>query len=384
MKILLISRGWPTKKDPKWGCFEKDQAEALKALGHDVKVLCIDCRFSFKPYIPGIKRTTINDIDYISFRGLPQVVVALMSGNKNAIKLEQWMLSKIYKILLSDGYQPDVVYSHFVLNSSAAAVLKKKYDLPFVAIEHSSELVKDKLTGIIEAQAIEAYKSADKLISVSDYLKRRLKERFGVDSEVVPNMLGPEFILSDLQKRQNQTGKVRFISVGALIPRKGYIELIEAFSKANIDREKWQLDIIGYGDLRKTINNQIERMGLSENINLLGPKTKTEIIKIMVESDVFVLNTKKETFGVVYIEALSQGLPCIATECGGAEGIIGDEDGINIKVSDENSLVEAIEYMYYNYRKYNSNEIRLRNIQKYSPEKVVKSIEKILLEVISR
>ena len=45
MFIALISRGVPSKRDPQWGCFEKDQAEALVAVGHKVAVISVDSRF---------------------------------------------------------------------------------------------------------------------------------------------------------------------------------------------------------------------------------------------------------------------------------------------------------------------------------------------------
>ena len=45
MRIFLISRGYPTKREPQWGCFEKDQAEALAKYGHEVVMLSVDTRF---------------------------------------------------------------------------------------------------------------------------------------------------------------------------------------------------------------------------------------------------------------------------------------------------------------------------------------------------
>ena len=47
MYILMLSRGIPSSRYPQWGCFEKDQAEALAALGHKVIVLSVDSRFLF-------------------------------------------------------------------------------------------------------------------------------------------------------------------------------------------------------------------------------------------------------------------------------------------------------------------------------------------------
>ena len=64
MFILLISRGVPTKRDPQWGCFERDQANALRALGHKVVVVSVDTRFRLFYRKFGIKRTNLDGIDY--------------------------------------------------------------------------------------------------------------------------------------------------------------------------------------------------------------------------------------------------------------------------------------------------------------------------------
>ena len=64
MYILMIARGIPSKKYPQWGCFEKDQAEALAAFGHKVVVMCIDRRFLFEWRKIGLTHCDINDVEY--------------------------------------------------------------------------------------------------------------------------------------------------------------------------------------------------------------------------------------------------------------------------------------------------------------------------------
>ena len=63
MKIFIISNGYPTKLSPQFGCFEKDQALALKRAGHDVSILYIDGRFRFYWRKLGISHKIDNDIN---------------------------------------------------------------------------------------------------------------------------------------------------------------------------------------------------------------------------------------------------------------------------------------------------------------------------------
>lgn len=63
MNILIIARGYPSKEDPQWGAFEKDQAFALKGLGHNVNIISVDRRFVWKRRKIGI--TKIEDLSLI-------------------------------------------------------------------------------------------------------------------------------------------------------------------------------------------------------------------------------------------------------------------------------------------------------------------------------
>ena len=196
-------------------------------------------------------------------------------------------------------------------------------------------------------------------------------------------MLGTEFLKEPSITDKQLTEGLKILSVGALLPLKGFAELITALSKSNIPND-WELVIIGYGKLENNLRELARSLGLERNVKFLGAKNKSEIILEMSTSDFFILNTKRETFGVVYIEALSQGLPCIATECGGAEGIIDESNGLNVEVGNEDALVKAIEYMVVHYKDYNRNNIRTECLKKYAPREVAKKIEQILEKNIQK
>ena len=67
MYILLVSRGIPSTKDPQWGCFEFDQAQALKSLGHKVVILSVDERIRFYRRKLGITHAVIDEEKMTSF-----------------------------------------------------------------------------------------------------------------------------------------------------------------------------------------------------------------------------------------------------------------------------------------------------------------------------
>ncbi|EGQ5301395.1 glycosyltransferase, partial [Enterobacter hormaechei] len=121
----------------------------------------------------------------------------------------------------------------------------------------------------------------------------------------------------------SSNGVINICSVGYLMQKKGFDRLILAFDKIKENYNiAFQLKIIGDGPDLDTLKEMIEQKGLKSNIEMLGEQSKDEIAYHMGQSDVFILLSRVETFGVVFIEALASGLFCIATKSGGPEFII--------------------------------------------------------------
>ena len=117
--------------------------------------------------------------------------------------------------------------------------------------------------------------------------------------------------------------------------------MIEAFHQANFNNDVY-LYIIGEGHLHPNLQKMINTFGLNEQIKLLGMMNRNEIGQIMQKSDAFVLASRVETFGVVYIEAMLAGLPVIATACGGPEEFVDEDNGILIPVDNVELLAKAM------------------------------------------
>ncbi|MBK4532503.1 glycosyltransferase, partial [Enterobacter cloacae] len=124
-------------------------------------------------------------------------------------------------------------------------------------------------------------------------------------------------------KQTTSEGEINICSVGYLMQKKGFDRLILAFEKIKGKYDiPFKLKVIGDGPDFTALKEMIETKGLESNIELLGELSKDEIAYHMSQSDVFILLSRVETFGVVVIEALASGLFCIATKSGGPEYII--------------------------------------------------------------
>lgn len=380
MFIVLISRGVPSRRDPQWGCFEKDQAEALTNLGHKVIVISVDSRFRTYWRKLGITHYHINCINYYDCFLFPGVIVKKLFGLRFYLFVKKKLLLKLFERVVCEHGMPDILYSHYLSNSYLALCLKDKFHLPLVAIEHWSKLNCDVLSDYAAWLGRETYAKCDAIISVSESLRQRLLQHFQQDSSVVYDMVGSEFCRSYVIGSQD--GIIRFVSMGSLLYRKGYDLLIAAFERLKLPSEKWILTIIGEGQERENLQVQIDRAGLGNNIQLVGRKDKLEIVKILSQSDVFVLPSRVETFGVVYIEAMAMGLPVIATVCGGPENFVLPSDGLLIPVEDIDSLSKAIQEMYLHYDRFDREKIAQESRARFSPEVIAKQLIHIFNKTI--
>lgn len=380
MHVLIVSNGYPTVKDPQWGCFERDQAVALKEQGHQVSILYVDRRFRTYWRKIGINYRREDGIDVCGVFLFPFLKLAHLNYQYH-FRIVSKMLDWAFRCLVKRTGMPDVIYAHYLYNISFATHLKEKYHIPLVGIEHWSELTRDSLIPFARFHGNIAYHKADKILAVSKSLQSHIKRHFGVDSTVVYDMLGSEFVHSGTDVRVEGTKAFRFISVGSLLPIKNYDILIRAFAKTGLSKEGCTLSIVGDGTERINLENIVRELHLEKNICLVGRKSKSDIVRFLSESHVFVLSSKAETFGVACIEALSQGLSAIATKCGGPEEFINESNGILVPANDADALAEAMTKMHDTYDSYDRTAIAKECLCKFSPSVIAKQLTSIFEDV---
>ena len=378
MNVLVISRGFPSARNPMSGNFELDQAKSLVNLGHKVVILYVDRMSNLSDRGKfGISKKQEGDIIVYRISVVPLPLKKCFLGISSRIMASLGFI--LFKRILKDGFLPDVIHAHYLFNMPIALKIKEKYNIPVVATEHWSLIIKKHPRRDVISLAKICYSKVDRLISVSKSLYASIRSISGCDSAVIPNIVDT---LSFAYKAKDsiKTGFV-FVSVGNLIKRKGFDLLIKAFSKADFDKNVC-LYIVGDGPEYKYLLKFVAMLNLQDQIFLLGRKTRAEIKDIFVNADAFVLSSKFETFGVVYIEALASGLPVIATRCGGPESFLSKEDGLIVPINDVDSLTSALKYMKQYRDLYDSKKIAERCLSSFSPTVVGREIESVYESVI--
>lgn len=134
------------------------------------------------------------------------------------------------------------------------------------------------------------------------------------------------YIPNSIEKIPQKVASLReksFVSVGRFSPEKGYLDLLRLYRIVLKKHPDWKLNIIGDGAERENLENYIEKYGLRDNVILHGFQGKDYIDKILHNSSIYLMTSYTESFGIVLIEAMSHGVPCIAFDSAeGAQEII--------------------------------------------------------------
>lgn len=218
----------------------------------------------------------------------------------------------------------------------------------------------------------------DYLVLVSNELKEFYAERLRntkCKCVCIPN------IIDKLPQYLSPLSKKRLVSVGRLSPEKGFSDLLILYKGIHEIYPNWKLDIIGDGKDRALLEDYIKSNNLSDCVKLHGFRNKEYIDDILNDSSIYLMTSYTESFGIVLIEAMSHGVPCIAfSSAEGASEII--ESGYNgylIKNRNFEAYTKKVCDLI------DSKEKRLElgrngyeSIKKYTGEEVIKSWLEIL------
>ncbi len=121
-------------------------------------------------------------------------------------------------------------------------------------------------------------------------------------------------------------------------------------------------------------------LDMDKYVKFVGRKTKDEVANIINNSDILIITSEKETFGIPGIEALAAGVPVISSKCGGPEEYLNDKCGKLYEVGDIKGLASAIELVAKNLDKYDFQVLRNVAMQ-YSQEEVINKALEIYTKV---
>lgn len=369
MKILMVTRLFPSKVFPAFGTFCLERAKAL-AVEHDVRVI-VPTPY-FPAWLPGKaewkKWARVENSGKVE-NDIPVVYPRFLSIPGTATWFQGVAMAKCVRQALNISFpdwRPDIVDGHFAFPDGYAAVrLAQSIGTTSVITCHGSDLRQYPDIPIAGAMTRWTMRNADRVISVSTDLMRRSIE-LGCPKErtvFLNNGVDPsKFTVQDKsecrKKLKLPTERKIGVCVGSLIDVKDQSLLLQSLVDIrNGGHELPMLVLVGDGPNRQRLIDESIRLGLTNDVIFAGQKIHQEVADWMGAADWLLLSSRSEGWATVYFEAMACGRPVITSNVSSALDAISNADyGMVVEPRDSASFAKAI--IHAMSKKYDSSEIR--------------------------
>jgi glycosyltransferase involved in cell wall biosynthesis len=190
-----------------------------------------------------------------------------------------------------------------------------------------------------------ALAAARHVVTTSTATARLLAADYEVPSERL-SVVEPGTDRVVLRPRRHD-GAVVLLAVGSVIPRKGYDVLVAAL--ARLRHLSWRLVIAGdcgrSPETFRRLEADIANLGLADRVTLLGAVAADELASLYATSDLFVLPSRFEGYGMAYAEALAHGLPVIGTTAGAVPQTVPGDAGVLLPPDDVDALAATLQQL---------------------------------------
>ena len=239
-----------------------------------------------------------------------------------------WSLAGDFDVLVSD----ELVHPSLVRVNER---LKRKAACPLVSIVHhlrSSEDHPPRLNDLYRRIEKRYLQSLDAFVFNSETTRESVeallqKKTKNVVATPGGNRLESKLSRAEIQERATAEGTLRLLFVGNLIPRKRLHVLVDVLGE--LRDASWELDVVGGADMDPDYASerraQIEKLGLGSKVSLHGTLDGESLAQRYREAHMLVVPSAYEGFGIVYLEAMSFGLPVIAGAAGATDEIVRHE-----------------------------------------------------------
>tara|TARA_Y100001970_G_scaffold55023_1_gene69748 strand:- start:389 stop:1426 length:1038 start_codon:yes stop_codon:yes gene_type:complete len=257
-----------------------DISVCLENLGHEVLAI-------------GLKRS--KSLDKLQFSGVKTKRVSCYGS---------WdiLTTRSLKKILSQ-FKPDIVHCHLARASYLGGSAAK--DLGIAAVAKTHNLVNPKY-----------YKNIDMIVVTTEAQRRHL-EAEGVRNHRLTKIPNFSSVKSRPLKKplSEEDGILRLTALGRLVKKKGFDTLLEAFASFSKEESNVKLTIGGDGPERKALKQLTMDLDISDKVEFVG--WVEDVAEFLSGSDLFVLPSREEPFGIVILEAMAVGIPIVTTKTQG-------------------------------------------------------------------
>ncbi len=294
------------------------------------------------------------DSESLYERLIPNVSIPDSSPDMMSIRdVQKSYINFVEKYLLE--FKPDFVHAHDWLTFEAGVLAKKNFGIPLVAHVHATEFDRSGMNGgnsLVHEIEREGLTLADKILAVSESTKNIIHEKYSIPLDkidVVYNSLDESFLSEKYNfnrdsypylRKLKEDGYTIVSTVGRFTIQKGLYHLLHAAARALEKNPKLIFLLAGDGEEKNELIDLAAQLGISKNVIFTGFIRGKKLRDIYSVSDIFVMSSVSEPFGLTALEAAHHGDVLILTKQSGVSEII--KSAFRYDFWDEEKLADAI------------------------------------------
>ena len=388
MKILIATTAFPRWPGDIHGVFVWEAARALHELGARVSVVAM--------HAPGsAQHEWVDGIEVIRPQYLPErwEIMRKETGGIPVIwRKNKWARLTLGPFALRHAWaiahharrnQVDVIHANWTLSTLTVGLGQAVHRKPIVATVQGSDIYQgSRVAGGARLTRL-ALASPKAIIALSQSLKTATAQ-LGISSdkiEVIPNGVD---VRRFAPLATDGTREPLVLFAGSLIERKGVRYLLDAAAQILRTATACRFVIAGDGTQRAMLEQTAVQLGISHRVEFIGEQTQEQLRAWMQRARVFVLPSLEEGLGVVLLEALACGTPCVGSRVGGIPDVITPETGLLVPPADADALAQAISQLLENPARWQtySRAARQRAVAHYSWPTVAAQLMQVYQRVL--
>jgi N-acetyl-alpha-D-glucosaminyl L-malate synthase BshA len=359
------------------GVIATELGKALALKGHEIHFISYALPFRLAAFIENVVFHEVEMSSYPLFE-FPLYSLALAS-----------------KMVEVAGYEKlDLFHVHYAIPHAASAflareMLKEKMDIKIITTLHGTDITLVGLEPSFLPLVKFSIEKSDGVTAVSRFLKEKTLTNYDIEKDilVVPNFVDTELFKpnSDCTFRKNiaSKGEKILIHTSNFRPVKRVTDAINIF---NIVQEEVpsKLVLVGDGPDRSECERLVRQLDIVDKVKFLGKQDG--LVEILSSSDLFLIPSQSESFGLAALEAMACGLPVISSSVGGLPELVGhNESGFIAEIGDIARMAKYAIDLLTNEKKYRlfSQNARERAVKKFDTNKVVPLYEDYYKNVLN-
>ncbi len=371
--VLILTSWYPSEESVYSGIFIQEQA---KALSKDFNIIVVVIKVDYTRFAPFFKYE-------VKRQGSGCLKEYRLTVLKSFPVYNQFNFFAAVQRVLTNEFADiniDLIHSHVSYPAGVAGYFYSKIrKIPLIITEHYGGFTGLFRTWFHKKLALMALRNADSVTTVSRASKEIISRYIDNEIMIIPNMI--DVSKFSIEKTKGDVIHAGFMG-GLNTNVKGLDILLQAAGK--LKKEQILFHIAGGGDLLEFYKQYAAELSLADKCVFYGPLKPEQTPSFYNRLDIFILPSRRESFGVVLLEALASGVPVIAARCGGPQEIVTNDVGILIEKENPGALAEGILKIIGERNSYAPERLRQEVDQRFGVDRIRKKMQVLYKQVMER